>query len=68
MVWLLIWMHIYKMVAIFWFSEGQGYEIFLYDTDLWNGSHFFNIFIMADADILFPLTLRKPETQTSGGQ
>ena len=29
---------------------------------------FFNFFIMADSDILFPSTLRKPETQTLGGQ
>ena len=27
---------------------------------------FFNFFIMADADIPFPLTLGKPETQTWG--
>ena len=28
---------------------------------------FFNFFIMADADIPFPLTLGKAETQTLGG-
>ena len=28
---------------------------------------FFNFFIMANADILFLLTLDKPETQTLGG-
>ena len=38
------------------------------DPNLKKWQHFFNFFIMANADILFLLTLRKPETQTLGGR
>ena len=49
------------------FGMVSNWKVFC-KIDIKEMADIFQFFIMADTDIPFPSTLRKPETQTLGGQ